>query len=267
MPELSDASMLAQTAGNSGTDVSLDRVSMVLVEDDDDFREAASGELEDLGFDVKSYADGAEMLASMEDWRGAQVIVLDWFLRGGTGDALLLGLRQEGIQLPVVFLTGRSAPVLEHLALDRGALDFVDKSRGIPILAKRLKLIVQSAKQPQHEALPATLQLNQLTLSPRVSRAFWNETDIDLTLTEFKIVHLLASNTGNHVTYRAIYDCIHHEGFMAGSGENGFRTNVRSSIKRIRQKFKLLDPNFDEIENYASFGYRWGKEPTPSKST
>jgi two-component system, OmpR family, response regulator ChvI len=105
-----------------------------------------------------------------------------------------------------------------------------------------------------------------LTLNPRVSRAFWNDTDIDLTLTEFKIVHLLASNTGNHVTYRAIYDCIHHEGFMAGSGENGFRTNVRSSIKRIRQKFKILDPGFDEIENYASFGYRWGREPAPSKS-
>ena len=66
-------------------------------------------------------------------------------------------------------------------------------------------------------------------LKPRVSRAYWDEADINLTLTEFNIVRLLASNVGNHVTYRAVYDCMHHVGFIAGSGENGYRTNVRSS--------------------------------------
>jgi two-component system response regulator ChvI len=35
--------------------------------------------------------------------------------------------------------------------------------------------------------------------------------------------------------------------------------NVRSSIKRIRNKFRECDPAFAEIENYAGFGYRWGK--------
>ena len=62
-----------------------------------------------------------------------------------------------------------------------------------------------------------------------------------------------------HVTYRAVYDCMHHVGFIAGSGENGYRTNVRSSIKRIRNKFRAVDPSFAEIDNYPSFGYRWGK--------
>jgi len=96
-------------------------------------------------------------------------------------------------------------------------------------------------------------------LKPRVSRAYWDEMDVNLTLTEFNIVRLLASNVGNHVTYRAVYDCMHHVGFIAGSGENGYRTNVRSSIKRIRNKFRLVDRDFAEIENYPSFGYRWGK--------
>jgi len=58
---------------------------------------------------------------------------------------------------------------------------------------------------------------------------------------------------------------LHHVGFIAGSGEHGYRTNVRSSIKRIRNKFRLIDPEFAEIENYPSFGYRWGrpKDPAP----
>ena len=103
-------------------------------------------------------------------------------------------------------------------------------------------------------------------LKPRVSRAYWDEADINLTLTEFNIVRLLASNVGNHVTYRAVYDCMHHVGFIAGSGENGYRTNVRSSIKRIRNKFRLVDPEFAEIENYPSFGYRWGKPKAPPRA-
>lgn len=260
MSHLQDAWAPAQTAETiasaADTDrTSADRISVVLVEDDDDFREAAAAELEDLGFDVKSFAGGADLLASRADCAAAQVVVLDWYLKGGTGDALLLALRREGIRLPVVFLTGRAAPPLETLALDRGALDFVDKSRGIPILAKRLRVIVQAAKTPLREA--PKLELGPLTLDHRVSRAFWNDTDVYLTLMEFKIVHLLASTPGKPITYRAIYDCMHHEGFMAGSGDDGFRTNVRSFIKRIRNKIKTFDPGFDEIENHASVGYCW----------
>ena len=79
-------------------------------------------------------------------------------------------------------------------------------------------------------------------------------------VTEFKIVHTLAAHVGSYVSYRAVYDCMHYVGFIAGSGENGYRTNVRSCIKRIRNKFRAIDPEFAEIQNYQSFGYRWGKE-------
>ena len=73
------------------------------------------------------------------------------------------------------------------------------------------------------------------------------------------IVHLLVSNAGSFVTYRAVYDRLRFEGFIAGTGEDGFRANVRSAIKRIRNKFRACDPAFDEIENYTGFGYCWRK--------
>ncbi len=40
-------------------------------------------------------------------------------------------------------------------------------------------------------------------------------------------------------------------------GAEGYRANVRTFIKRIRKKFRDLDPDFDQIHNYAGFGYRW----------
>src|SRR5258708_1984984 len=198
-------------------------IRLIFVDDDDDYREAATGEIVDLGF------------------------VLESFL------------------LPVVFLTGRSSYSHESLAFDRGALDFVDKSRGVPILAKRLHAIVKSSRRPPELEVDETQHCGRLMLKPRVSRAFWDAIDINLTVSEFNIVRLLASNVGNHVTYRAVYDCMHSVGFIVGSGEEGLSTNVRSTINRIRNKFRLVDPEFAETENYPSFGYRWRRPKDPAR--
>ncbi|MFO1160104.1 MAG: response regulator transcription factor [Reyranellaceae bacterium] len=236
------------------------RIRVVFVEDDDDYREVVSNELADHGFDVDGFGDGEKLLAAFEDGASADIILLDWNLPSVSGIDLLPRLRRNGVNLPVVFLTGRSQPVYEKLALDRGAVDFVDKGRGVPILAQRLKLILSSKSGTDTTQSDADIfHCGRLMLKPGTSRAFWDDVDLHLTTTEFKIVHLLAANVGSFVTYRAVYDCMHYVGFIAGSGENGYRTNVRSCIKRIRNKFRAVDPEFAEIDNYQAFGYRWGK--------
>jgi two-component system response regulator ChvI len=240
-------------------------IRLIFVDDDDDFREAAAAELVDLGFAVESFADGASMLAALANGLAADLIVLDWSLPVMSGIDLLPRLRREGSKLPVVVLTGRSSCSSEHLAFDRGALDFVDKTRGVSILAKRIRAIVESSKRPVALEVDEPQYCGRLMLKPRIGRAFWDSIDLNLTMTEFNVVRLLSSNIGNHVTYRAVYDCVHHVGFMAGSGENGYQTNVRSMIKRIRNKFRVIDSEFAEIENWSSFGYRWrpSEGPTP----
>jgi two-component system, OmpR family, response regulator ChvI len=230
---------------------------VLLVDDDPDFREATGLALRDFGFDVTSLADGSKMFEHFADGGSAEIIVLDWKLPDCPGIELLPKLRRRGIHLPVVFLTGVAATKYESVALDRGALDFVDKNRGMGILAKRLRLILDASKQPPEPPAEETVIRGYLTLRPKVSRAMWSGTDVILTVTEFRIVQLLVNNAGEFVSYRAIYDCVHTIGFVAGSGDDGFRTNVRSSMKRIRNKFKALDANFLEIENFSAFGYRW----------
>jgi len=150
-----------------------------------------------------------------------------------------------------------TAETFEKVALDSGALDFVDKSRSPDILARRLRLILEAGKRPLELPDDESLHIGRLTLRPNACRAYWDSRDVGLTVTEFNIVKLLAAEAGENVTYRAIYDRVHHAGFIAGSGEDGYRTNVRSSIKRIRNKFKAIDPGFSGIENFAGFGYRW----------
>ena len=172
----------------------------------------------------------------------------------------LLGkLRGLGLDIPVVLLTGEAAPAHECLALDKGAIDVILKSRGPDVLARRLKGVVKTIGRTDRPRSGGPMECGKLLLCPDISRACWEDVDVGLTLGEYNIVHLLASNAGRYVTYRAIYDRLHYEGFIAGSGPDGYRRNVRSVIKRIRIKFGACDSAFDEIENYPGFGYCWKK--------
>lgn len=104
---------------------------------------------------------------------------------------------------------------------------------------------------------PRIVQLGPLVLDFRTSTATWKGHRLDLTVTQFNIVHLLARRAGENLTYREIYDVVHKPGFHAGDGEDGYQTNVRSLIKRVRQQFKAVDESFTEIENHRGVGYRW----------
>ena len=92
-------------------------------------------------------------------------------------------------------------------------------------------------------------------MQPVTARALWRQHDVGLTTTEYKIVVRLVSHKGEPQTYRAIYDTARYEGFVAG--RDGYNTNVRSLVKRIRRKFLAVDPGFVGIENVQRVGYRW----------
>jgi len=240
-------------AGVGGTEI----IRVLLVEDDKNYRETLADQLSDHGFAVQGFADGASLLASLGAAVEADVIILDWSLPKMSGIDLVPQLRQLGITLPIVFLTGRSLVSYEGLAFERGAVDFIDKLRGVEVLVRRLKRVVKAARPAAAPQPDQRLICGKLVLRPDVSRAYWNEVDIGLTIGEYNIVHLLSSNVGRYMTYRAIYDCLHYEGFIAGTGADGYRVNVRSAIKRIRVKFREHDLAFAEIENSSATGYCW----------
>jgi two-component system, OmpR family, response regulator ChvI len=235
---------------------------LLIVDDDDLFRESLGLNLIDEGYEVTSFGNGREALAYLDDGGGADVILLDWRMPALTGLDVLRRIRAAGITIPVIFLTVLSDDIYEEAALEGGAVDFIDKSRRLPILLKRLQLIAEGGR-PAADAEPAqvpSLRLGALALRFDTNRAIWAGRGVDLTLTEFKILTLLAEKAGQDVGYREIYDLVHGKDFIAGHGSEGYRANVRTFIKRIRKKFRDVDPGFDHIENYAGFGYRWSPE-------
>jgi two-component system, OmpR family, response regulator ChvI len=172
---------------------------------------------------------------------------------------VLRGLRERGVATPVIFLTALSDETHEEAALAGGAVDFIDKSRRIAILLKRIELIVEAQKPlpDPGQARATQFRMGELELRFDINRAFWRGQVIELTLTEFRMVSRLAMKPGEDVSYRELYDLVHGKDFVAGYGTDGYRTNVRTFIKRIRKKFRGIDDGFGCIENYASYGYRW----------
>jgi len=233
-----------------------DAIRVLLIEDGAIDRGFLANELSKRGFAVRAIAS---LLGAPDAARDADVIILHCDRPKRSGIDLLDKLRRQGVNVPAVLLTGEAPPSHECLALDKGAVDVICKSRGLEVLARRLKRVVKASNRTDQLQSGGPMISGKLVLRSDVSRAYWNDADLGLTLGEYKIVHLLASNVGSFVTYRAVYDRLQHKGFIAGDGANGYQANVRSAIKRIRNKFRDVDPTFDQIENYAGFGYCWKK--------
>jgi two-component system response regulator ChvI len=236
------------------------RGHILIVDDDALFRESVSTNLVEAGFSADTFTDGGSVLRYLAE-ETANIILLDWKMPGMTGIEVLQRLRTNGVTIPVIFLTVLSDQIFEEAGLVGGAVDFVEKARSFSILLRRIELILSGNKiSRQTSGLPDNGDFRRrghLSLRHDCRRALWKSIPVELTLTEFDIVSTLSEQPGADVSYRKLYDIVHGEGFAAGDGEIGYRTNVRAFIKRIRQKFRDVDPAFSQIKNYPGFGYRW----------
>lgn len=235
---------------------------IAIVDDDDLFRESVAQNLIDAGFDVVAFDSGTAMLERLEGGEPPDIILLDWKMPGISGIETLRRMRARDIATPTIFLTLLSDQVYEEAALATGAVDFVEKSRSFHILRRRIELILEGHKaNTQDHVSPGSQRENVIVgtieLRPDSGRALWRGIEVPLTLNEFAIVHHLAINAGKDIRYRELYDLVRGSGFAAGIGPEGYKSNVRTFIKRIRQKFHEVDAAFDRIENYPGFGYRW----------
>ena len=174
----------------------------------------------------------------------ADIVVVDRSLASTWGP-----LNTQKVNAPVVFINGLASLQADYASdVIKGAID-----AGSSLSA--LKLAATFAERGKADLAEEGVTCGNLTLHG--ARAFWKGVDLGLTIGEYKMVELLASRPGHFFTYRAIYDRLRHEGFVAGEGPHGYWANVRSAIKRLRNKFRAFDPAFNEIENYTGFGYGW----------
>ena len=117
---------------------------VVLVDDDHSYLEVIADELGDCGFSVRTFSDGAAFLEALDLVAESDAVLLDWTLPGLSGVDILERVRRSGLNVPVAFLTGRDPIGYERIAFEKGAVDFIDKTRGVGVIAQRLTRMVQA---------------------------------------------------------------------------------------------------------------------------
>ena len=102
---------------------------------------------------------------------------------------------------------------------------------------------------------------NHLALDQTAHTAYWRARRLKLTEAEWKVLAVMYERRGRATSYCALYGAVHGVGFHVGQPlpgcTSGPHTNAREIVKRLRRKFKAIDPGFARIVTHFGFGYRW----------
>lgn len=224
---------------------------IVLVEDEPAIRANYHDALSRRGYAVSAYGDRASA------WAGCQaqcpdLAIIDVGLGAEVdgGFDLCRDLRALSPTLPIIFLTARDDEADSVLGLRLGADDYVTKDMSLSHLFARIAALFRRADAYSQRAAGDDEQIQRGRLHLNVDRmtVAWRDQPVELTVTEFWMLHALARHPG-HIRSRTQ--------LMEAANTVLDDNTVTSHIKRIRRKFEALDSEFDAIHTLYGVGYRW----------
>ena len=233
--------------------------TIALVDDDRNILTSVSIALQAEGFVVRVYSDGAAALKALSD-NPPDLAVLDIKMPRLDGMELLRRLR-ETTDVPVIFLTSKDTEIDEALGLAMGADDYIGKPFSQRLLIERIRAVLRRAASRKGEPVedgsaaagPAIVR-GRLVMDPARHRVTWGGGDVALTVTEFLILEALAQRQGFVKSRDQLMDAAYQDDVYVDD-----RT-IDSHIKRLRKKFRVVDPEFKGIETLYGVGYRFNEE-------
>jgi two-component system response regulator ChvI len=230
--------------------------TIALVDDDKNILASVQMLLEQEGYHVRTYTDGASALTALSA-TPPDLAILDIKMPRMDGMELLRRLRQNA-ELPVIFLTSKDEEIDELMGLNAGADDYIRKPFSQRLLLERVKAVLRRAegRKGGHGGAAAgeakqTMVRGQLVLDPMRHECTWNAKPVKLTVTEFLILQCLAQRPGFVKSRDNLMDAAYDDQVYVDD-----RT-IDSHIKRLRKKFKVVDDDFDSIETLYGVGYRY----------
>ncbi|NQV56276.1 MAG: response regulator transcription factor [Rhodospirillales bacterium] len=230
--------------------------SIALVDDDRNILTSVSMALEAEGYQVDTYADGADALRAFTR-KPVDLIILDIKMPRMDGMEVLAKLR-ENSAVPVIFLTSKDDEIDEVLGLRMGADDYLKKPFSQRLLIERIKALLRRRELDQSEgsegAKKDAIRRGELLIDPARHQCAWQGKALNLTVTEFLLLQSLAGRPGHVKNRDQLIDAAYGEHIYVDD-----RT-IDSHIKRLRKKFRDVDSEFSEIETLYGVGYRY-REP------
>ena len=221
---------------------------ILVVEDEEDLREIVIYNLEREGYQtvgVETGEQGLEQAIALKP----DLMILDLMLPGMNGMDVCRQLKKEAStqEIPIIMASakGEEADIVSGLEL--GADDYVTKPFSPRILLARIRSVLRRSKQIESEDA-SIIQIDDMTIDTKKFQLSINNQPVDLTKSEFGIMHFLAGHRGWVFTRYQIVDAIRGEKYVV---------TERAIDVQIAGLRKKLEAHADLIETVRGVGYRF----------
>lgn len=220
---------------------------VLVVDDELAIVELVSYNLSREGFEVISECDGTNAVARAEKDH-PDLIVLDVMLPSMSGLEVCRSLRRV-TDVPIIMLTARKEEMDRVLGLELGADDYVTKPFSPRELVARVKAILRRSQNKARDS--EGIEAKGLVVNPERREVWLHGTPLNLTFTEFELLHIMAQNPGRAFSREDLLAKVWGHDFF------GDARTVDVHVRHLREKLQEdpTTPNF--IETVRGVGYRF----------
>jgi two-component system OmpR family response regulator len=219
---------------------------LLVVDDEPNILALLSASLRYAGFEVATAADGQQALHTAADFR-PDLLLLDVMMPGIDGFEVVRRLRQEGQQVPVLFLTARDATEDKITGLTLGGDDYVTKPFSLEEVIARVRAVLRRFAATMPATQGARLSFADVELDDDSHEVWKAGQPVALSPTEFKLLRYFLQNPGRVLSKAQILDHVWHYDF------GGDANVVESYVSYLRRKVDTTEPRI--LHTIRSVGY------------
>jgi len=218
---------------------------ILVVDDEPKVARLARDYLEKNGFRVLTAADGQSALTTARREK-PDLVILDLMLPNIDGREVCRILRRES-DVPIIMLTALSEEIDQVTGLEIGADDYITKPFSPRAMIARVRALLR--RRRGDIKAPTLIRSGGLEIDTEKHNVTFNSSPLKLTPNEFKLLHLLASHSGQTLTREQLLDDLH-------GAASSMDRSVDSHIKNLRKKLETASGE-SMIETVYGIGYRF----------
>jgi two-component system response regulator RegX3 len=223
---------------------------VLVVDDEESFRETLAFMLRKEGFDVATAATGSDALDDLER-DGADIVLLDLMLPGVSGTEVCRQIRQR-TKIPVIMVTAKDSEVDKVVGLELGADDYVTKPFSTRELLARMRAVLR--RSDVNDVLDSdedVLTAGAVRMDVERHIVTVDDRQVQLPLKEFELLRMLLLNAGRVMTRTQLIDRVW------GSDYVGDTKTLDVHVKRLRSKIEKDPANPTMLTTVRGLGYKF----------
>ncbi|MDK7733763.1 response regulator transcription factor [Propionimicrobium lymphophilum] len=220
---------------------------ILIIEDEESYREATSYMLQREGYEVLEAADGTSGLTEFER-EGADLVLLDLMMPGMSGTEVCKKIRQQS-NVPVIMVTARDSEIDKVVGLEIGADDYVTKPFSHRELVARIRAVLRRGNET--ELNPEVMEVGDVRMDIDRHEVTVANKQVKLALKEFELLELLLRNAGRVMTRNQLIDRVWGMDYV------GDTKTLDVHVKRLRSKIEEDPSNPVNLVTVRGLGYKY----------